>query len=69
MCSKLGLTLCPIHYFIILCGMDNGLGHRQIESFSYEMFPLNFRLAIGVQLEVHGRVATQCPDGDGLSER
>ena len=25
------------------------------------MFPLNFRQAIGVQLEVLGRVATQCP--------
>ena len=41
--------------------MDNGLGHGQIESFSYEMFPLNFRLTTGVQLEVLGRVATQCP--------
>ena len=25
------------------------------------MFPLNFRLTMCVQLEVHGRVATQCP--------
>ena len=41
--------------------MDNGLGHGQIESFSYEMFPLNFRLTTGVQLKVLGRVATQCP--------
>ena len=54
--------------------MDNGLGHGQIESFSYEMFPLNFRLTIGVQLEVHGRVATPvspgpAAGGDGLSER
>ena len=51
--------------------MDNGLGHGQIESFSYEMFPLNFRLTTGVQLEVHGRVLPSVPaaDGDGLSER
>ena len=46
--------------------MDNGLGHGQIESFSYEMFPLNFRLTIGVQLEVSSVPAA---DGDGLSER
>ena len=42
------------------------LGHGQIESLSYEMFPLNFRLTIGVQLEVSSVPAA---DGDGLSER
>ena len=47
--------------------MDNG----QIESFSYKMFPLNFRLTTGVQLEVNRRVLPSVPaaDGDGLSER